>query len=1175
MTRDPASQSLRQATERSLVDDADRYEIRSSLRVSQIVEAAAGTGKTKVLVDRIVQIIVQGCGELRQMVVVTFTEKAAGELKLRIRQELERAMQSYAADGLANSEGGDRINAPKVAESTEAGVATERLALALKQLEEAHIGTIHGFSADLLREYPVQAGVDPAFSVLAADQQARWVLDRVYWRWLRGLSAAPPEGLRRILRRKYFHYTKRSVLEELRRSAQSIVDNRDLDRAYADVDFKLAEVVPPLLRRVREASAAVHRFEAEVGRPASSCFPLTTLAEELDRLGEGLGLEEVEARLWDLPLSLSLPKGPTGSEAFRTASGQIAQLIAALKAFQRRSGAQLASLLQHELSVLVEDYQEEKKSLGVVDFLDLLIGARDLLGGDRAVRAEVQQRFSHIFVDEFQDTDPLQAEILLLLASDDPEVDDWRKVHPKAGGLFIVGDPQQSIYRFRRADLSLYGEIKERLRQFDDVRFLQLKTSFRALPQIQRAINGAFSPVGKTQKHYMPLAAHRRNVSQAPEIVAIPLCEQSGDRVCASDLRREEPAVLAAWLEWLLKESGWHVTNRATQQLEPVRPHHIALLFNKMRSAKTDLTARYVEELEHRGIPLAVVGRPSLGQREEVEALRTALRVIEWPAEALSVYATLRGPLFGFDDRCLFLFRQAGGRFDAAFSEQPEAGADFEAILAALKLFEELHSERNLHPISSTIEKLLAKTRCVVGFALRSDGRRALKSLNRLQQMARRFEVTGGISFRSFISYLEEQLDNGGGAEEDVFEERGGGIRLMTAHAAKGLEFPVVILADAASKVSRWVGSVSDRHQRLFATELCGCRSAELTQGETAERDALAQEASRLLYVATTRARDLLVVPTPHCPNVYQGWLSPLERVLHGGTRLQNPGPGLPTFFSAEGNGGSARRGVSGVFEHEVDQQTGHGAAPSFRVAWWETQHLPKRPARKEPLRFGEILKTEGKWADDSRRRYEKWESARQDLIENAHRPKFELLSATALAHAEGEVGLGNLQPISLEGRSTPRETFGEDGRAHGILVHGILEHLDFGRGAIDEPYLVGVGRIWGKEFGCSESELQRALADIRVALVHPLLQRAARADTCLREMPLTLCVEECYPPKIVEGIVDLVFVEGDQVVVVDYKTDGAPNAEALHAYRQQVALYLRAIAAATGLDVSGHLLLI
>ena len=170
------------------------------------------------------------------------------------------------------------------------------------------------------------------------------------------------------------------------------------------------------------------------------------------------------------------------------------ELQAELTRFETDANADLAALLRRELRACAETYEEAKAKAGALDFLDLLLKARNLVRDDADVRRSFQQRFKRLFVDEFQDTDPLQAEILLLLAADDPSVTDWREVRPVPGKLFIVGDPKQSIYRFRRADVGIYRDVYEMLKRAGAKR-VTLRTSFRARPNIQRTINAAFEPV--------------------------------------------------------------------------------------------------------------------------------------------------------------------------------------------------------------------------------------------------------------------------------------------------------------------------------------------------------------------------------------------------------------------------------------------------------------------------------------------------------------------------------------------------------------------------------------------------------------------------------------------------------------------------------------------------------
>jgi ATP-dependent exoDNAse (exonuclease V) beta subunit len=191
------------------------------------------------------------------------------------------------------------------------------------------------------------------------------------------------------------------------------------------------------------------------------------------------------------------------------------------------SDADLAPLLHEELQTPIRAYQSLKTKAGRLDFLDLLIKARDLIRDNAAVRRELQQRFTYFFVDEFQDTDPLQAEILLLLAADDTNETDWRSIRPIPGKLFLVGDPKQSIYRFRRADVALYEEVKERLSKVGAV-VLHLTTSFRSPPSIQSFVNLAFAPaiaagVGGGHAAYVPLEPSRAEVVGRPTLVALPV----------------------------------------------------------------------------------------------------------------------------------------------------------------------------------------------------------------------------------------------------------------------------------------------------------------------------------------------------------------------------------------------------------------------------------------------------------------------------------------------------------------------------------------------------------------------------------------------------------------------------------------------------------------------------
>ena len=348
------------------------------------------------------------------------------------------------------------------------------------------------------------------------------------------------------------------------------------------------------------------------------------------------------------------------------------ELQAELNRFESDANADLAALLREELRACADTYEQAKAKAGALDFLDLLLKARNLVRDDAEVRRSFQQRFKRLFVDEFQDTDPLQAEILLLLAADDPAVTDWRKVRPIPGKLFIVGDPKQSIYRFRRADVGIYRKVYEML-QAAGAKPVTLRTSFRARPNIQRTINAAFAPamtgdVQAAQAGYVPLEPFRSDSPEQPSVIVLPVPEPYGkQRIANTSIEESLPDAVGAYVHWLIHDSNWKVSTGfrpgEKQDLVPIHARHICLLFRRFVSFGEDMTRPYVRALEARGVPHLLVGGRSFHNRGEIETLRAALAAIEWPDDELSVFATLRGALFAIGDEELLEYRHQFGHF--------------------------------------------------------------------------------------------------------------------------------------------------------------------------------------------------------------------------------------------------------------------------------------------------------------------------------------------------------------------------------------------------------------------------------------------------------------------------------------------------------------------------------
>ena len=574
-------------SERVIGDAEQRKVIETALDVNLLVEAAAGTGKTTALVGRIVAALASGHAELDRIVAVTFTEAAAGELKLRLRTAIEKA----------------RLDEKRPA------AERERLRAALPKLEEARVSTIHGFCADLLREHPVEAGVDPYFEVAAEDTGAA-LFERAFDRWFEAQLAEPGPAVRRILRRRRREFGRapdEGPRGALRRAAAQLIEQRDFPTPWRMAPaFDRDHTIDEFLAEMRSLAEWAPRANPD-DYFGKSLIEIAKAIEEVERAErvrardyEGLEAwvsEVARGRHWTWK-GFNYSDDPDFPQQELRARRDA--LHARLKRFIEEAGADLAPHLRNELWPIVEGYESAKEQVGCLDFTDLLICTRNLLRDNEEVRAELQQHLTHFFVDEFQDTDPLQVEILLLLAADDPKVSDWEAARARPGKLFLVGDPKQSIYRFRRADVQLYREVQRRLIE-QGARPVQLSVSFRSVPQIQEAVNAAFEPrFMASEGAYVKLAPYRESTATQPAVIALPVPAPHADYGKVVNYRIDEslPDVIAAWIDWLVRESDWTVTERERPgERVKVEPRHVCLLFRNLRNFGVDATRPYVEEI--------------------------------------------------------------------------------------------------------------------------------------------------------------------------------------------------------------------------------------------------------------------------------------------------------------------------------------------------------------------------------------------------------------------------------------------------------------------------------------------------------------------------------------------------------------------------------------------------
>ena len=882
--------------------DADlRRRVATDLDTTFLVEAGAGTGKTQVLVDRYLACLsADEAPPIAAVVAITFTEKAAGELRQRIRGELERLV---AGDGPSA-----RLR--------------ERLSLALAGLDDAPISTIHAFAARLLRERPVEARVDPAFEQL--DQVGSELLGERLWRdWLSGLldadrayadqpSADRPDGA-----------GPASQLAEILRAGVPIEQIAQLARARFAERFAIADCDPPAPPELTALIAAAKADAVSLAAAARDC------ADDADRLKCGsLDLAAEAAALPDsgdlheLGRALTIAAGRTGPFTRKNAGkavnwpGGKERMLADRDALRDRIseaagvyGAYVAGLALAVAADFARTAAAAQTEAGVLDFDDLLGRARDLLAGapgaDPAevarVRGSFQRRYRYLLVDEFQDTDPLQAEIAFLLAEREPTARSWRDVELRPGKLFLVGDPKQSIYRFRRADIAMYHEVAGLVRgQGGEV--VTLRQNFRTVASIVSWVNGVFEElmpapgVEGLQPAYAALAPYRPDGEPGRNVVVVRAPagarrKGAGRPPTPAELCRHEAGVVAGLLSDM-ERLGWMVRDgeRAGGGWRRATPGDVALLLPTFTHV-----GYYEQALREAGLPYRVEGgRTFFGRREVLDTL-AVLHALDAAADPVAVYAALHGQLFAFSDDDLYAFHAAGGAFDYLGAAPPQA---FPEIAAALADLRGLHERRNLRPPAETLDDLVRRTGLLESLALWADDpEQAIGNIGELISLADEFADSAEATFHAFVAKSRRDVAAADTAESPV-GEAGEFVRLLTVHKAKGLEFPIVVLA--AGMLTPRAASrdpLVDRGARRLDCSLSGespdpdgagatvrFQSAAYETHFEHEKGALEAERSRLLYVALTRAADLLVLPVV-ASEPRQGSLQALWQGAPGGGR--------------------------------------------------------------------------------------------------------------------------------------------------------------------------------------------------------------------------------------------------------------------------------------------------
>ena len=740
------------------------------------VSAGAGTGKTSVLVERYVRAVCDRGLDVDSILVITYTRKAAGELRTRIRAAL---------------------------------VERERPDLA-RALDGAWISTIHGFCNRLLKAHPFAVGLDPRFRELE-DAGAAVLRGEAFERALedfcsggdeerlRLLATYRTDGLRRMLT---------GVYETLRSAGRELVlelgERPELDEAIASFREEAASL-----------GADVSATELQ-GRAATEALRVVTESAPPERV---VDLSGIQCR---------------GSRA--------ASYEQARKAVERAALEELAAhdrdLLQELLERFAAEYEQAKRQESAVDFEDLQLAARNLLRDSEEVRDSVRLRFRLVMVDEFQDTNRLQCELVDLVS------------HPEATEVFTVGDEFQSIYGFRHADVEVFRE-----RRAQAPNLLTLRSNYRSRPQVLAAVNHLFA--GAFGDEYQPLAASAEFADPVfGHPVELLVTDKSSYKGSGEHWRHGEARAIAARVRELV-DSGEAV------------PGEIVVLF----AAGTD-AERYEEELRRDSLPTyRATGRGYFGQ-QQVADLLAYLRLLHNRYDDVALASVLASPFVGVSNDALVLIRRNAPRrplFTALEKGLPEglSARDEQLLRAFRQRYERLVRMSARVGLERLCEQVLSEHDYDLAVLARWDGSRRFANLRKLGRLARQYEAIRGADLAGFVRFVREQEALGAKELEAVAEEEGAdAVRLLTIHGAKGLEFKVVIVADAGRDVG---GSRSGSEIVALSDGRFGFKMAHPTRGDRqpvfgfeevreAERVQERAERLRLYYVAMTRAIDRLIV---------------------------------------------------------------------------------------------------------------------------------------------------------------------------------------------------------------------------------------------------------------------------------------------------------------------------
>lgn len=1075
-----------------------------------VVVAGAGTGKTTLLVNRMVHLLIKEPNPvaITQIVALTFTNKAATEMKIRLRERLAALADPKAEAGPSADRGAVSVAELRARYGLSTDEMVRRAAVALHDLEKAQIGTLHSFAAHLLRLHPLESGVDPVFQEddgLRFEEHFTMAWDIWIDRELSRLGTHHP--LWRTL-------LGSATLESFRSLTVSLCSEL-VELEAIQQQLEVTQVSPMLTQWLSQTVDRAQTLLAAHDRPkrrkveqmlASTVSLIRLLVEQ-----GPLGIQELPAseREW-----LTKDPGTCVAGWEKAEFSEASSLIVMAQQLLSVDHHFFKSLLRL-ITPLVLDIRASFLQKGWVSFDGLLARARKLLRDYPGVRKRIKEEYRAVLVDEFQDTDPVQYEIILAVSErQGSHATNWQDIALEPGKLFIVGDPKQSIYAFRRADIEAFDRVVQKI-ESDHGMIQTLTTNFRSDAAVLGPVNEVFDrlferrPLVQPANVRLEIHPQRCPANLAPGVrlhIVAPHGEEESFN--AASATRAEGDVLARWL----KEE---VLSRPN-----VKAGQVALLFRKLTQADS-----YLDALRRYNIPYLIEGEKHFYRRQEVIDLINVLRVLDHPHDSVALAGVLRAPLGGLTDRELYDLRQAG-LFDYLNPTPLESWPHPRApvVQRFYRHLASLHHEVAALPLAEAVQLIFDRLPVLDIAAASLHGEQAVANLLKIKQTAAVLSDRPHLTLSGFVDLmvtrLEEQPDE---AESPLAEESSDAVQVLTIHKAKGLEFSVVVLPGLhqGSGRERAIPNITyDWSSGTYGLAL-GDRHT-LGSVLVHEKFKVREEAERrrVLYVGMTRAKEVLL--------------------LSGGITARSMGDNVLDLLQEIGEGevGAASTEALKIGASAIPQRV---VTASDRT--WSRRSLatPSAGSAIDPALIA------GLWKE----RQSRWTKAR-----------------AAVVHATPTTRESETGPIPR--RSTQGGQDRAIGQLVGVLAHRILERWDFTQ---DPRRLVEqIAPTLQTSLTVDEQSLVPALTESLGNLFATFGRSEAytrlRSATILgREVPFVMPWEQ---GQVMAGIIDVIYRLDDRLWIADYKTDAVTAEDAptkAETYRRQAEIYKTAVQKSLGIS--------